>query len=140
MSMGKASIFVFAGLAALGAIAAQASKLYGVWDFPETQENGVTFRSSLTFAHDVAGNSDEVTQLVICSTEDKSAEARVTTRIKIRDGEYEVAEEASDSEAVDNLPCISTIHAGTVSYKVGDDGSQMDLSLDGESVQLTRRN
>jgi hypothetical protein len=138
--MRKLSMFVVGGLALIASAAAQSAKLYGVWDFPDTEDNGITFKSSLTFAHNVAQNYDEITQFVKCSTEEKSAEARVTTKVKIRDGEYEVIEEASDSETTDELPCVSTIHAGTVGYKVADDGSQLDLTLNGESVELERRN
>jgi hypothetical protein len=132
---------VAAGLAWAAAATAtgQSSKLYGMWDFPDGQENDVTFKSSLTFTHDASGTDDQVMKFVRCSTETKSVEARATTKVKIRSGEYEVTDEATDSESSGDLSCESTIHAEKVSFKLADDGSQVDMTIDGESVRLVRR-
>lgn len=139
--MRRIAIFAAAWLASLAVATArgQSSKLYGLWDFPDAQENDVTFKSSLTFAHNVAQNDDEVTKFVRCSTDTKSVEARTTTKVKIRDGEYEVVEEATDAESSGDLSCESTIHAEMVPYKLSEDASQVDVTVDGESVRLVRR-
>jgi hypothetical protein len=139
--MRRIAIFAAAGMAwvAVATATGQSSKLYGLWDFPDALENDVTFKSSLTFAHNVTTNDDEIMKFVRCSTDTKSVEARATTKVKIRDGEYEVADEASDSESNGDLSCESNIHAGTVPYKLPDDGSQVDVTIDGESVLLVRR-
>lgn len=141
VGMRRIAIFAAAALAWVAGAAAtgQSSKLYGLWDFPDAQENDVTFKSSLTFAHNVTANDDEVMKFVRCSTDTKSVEARATTKVKIRDGEYEITDEATDSESSGDLSCESTIHAETVPYKLSDDGSQVDVTIDGESVRLVRR-
>jgi hypothetical protein len=137
--MRKLSIVMMAGLVLIAVAAAQSDEIYGVWDYPDVEKEGVTFKETLEFARGSGQSVDEILETVRCTRDDASAEARARSSVEIRDEEYQVLEESSDSESEGDLPCVATIHRGTIGYEISEDGGELQTTNEGQLVTLRRR-
>jgi hypothetical protein len=120
-------------------VVGQAPRLYGQWDFPDVQENGVTYKTSMVFFHNRSKELDEVMQIVNCVARDKSVPAHASAKVQINSREYSILEEASDSESRDGIPCTADVHPGTTSYTLSPDGSKAEIVQGGQTITLMRR-